>query len=348
MGANIDRRTSTTTAVNFRVGYCRASGALRRTYVACLGALLIAGCAAQPQPSPVTPTTPTSPENDFGVLVMAHGGSEEWNAGVLESVEPLRKRFPIEVAFGMADAASLQTSVRKLEERGARKIAVVRLFVSGESWYERTEQILGIRAGAPARAAEAQVHAGHTAHAGHSMEFYRIDTRASFALSRSGLADAPAMGRVLAERARTLSKAPQHEDILILAHGPGDDAENARWLAKLDERAAAVRESAPFRRVEVATLREDWPEKREAAEKLVRDFVSRASAERGSAIVIPFRVHGFGPYESVFQGLTYARDGRGLIPHPAVTQWIEEQITQLASGPFLGQIPVDPAMVHQH
>jgi hypothetical protein len=51
----------------------------------------------------------------------------------------------------MADAASLQDGVRKLEEQGVERIGVVRLFVSGDSWYERTEQILDIRPGAPAR-----------------------------------------------------------------------------------------------------------------------------------------------------------------------------------------------------
>jgi sirohydrochlorin cobaltochelatase len=80
---------------------------------------------------------------------MAHGGSPEWNQTVLQAVEPLRGRYPVEVAFGMADACSLQESVRALEEKGVRKVGVVRLFVSGESWYERTEQILGLRDGAP-------------------------------------------------------------------------------------------------------------------------------------------------------------------------------------------------------
>lgn len=47
----------------------------------------------------------------------------------------------------MADAASLQEAVGKLEVRGAKRIGVVRLFVSGESWYERTRQSLGL--GAP-------------------------------------------------------------------------------------------------------------------------------------------------------------------------------------------------------
>ena len=57
----------------------------------------------------------------------------------------------MEIAFGMADAVSLQDGVRKLEAKGIERIGVVRLFVSGESWYERTEQILGLKPGAPAK-----------------------------------------------------------------------------------------------------------------------------------------------------------------------------------------------------
>jgi len=106
---------------------------------------------------------------DLGVLVMAHGGAPEWNQGVLETVAPLTGSHNLEVAFGMADAVSLQEAVTRLEQRGADRIAVVRLFISGESWYARTEQILGMREGAPARA-EAAGHPEHMAadaHAGH-------------------------------------------------------------------------------------------------------------------------------------------------------------------------------------
>jgi hypothetical protein len=124
------------------------------------------------------------------------------------------------------------------------------------------------------------------------------------------------------------------EDILILAHGPGDDAENARWIATIDARAEAVRKSQPFRRVQVMTLREDWPEKRPEAERNVRGFVQRAKAEGGGAIVLPFRLQGFGPYAEVLEGLEYRSDGHGLLPHANVTRWIEGQIGALERGPF--------------
>lgn len=300
--------------------------------------LLPTACAGgATRPSPAVPT-----QDDFGVLVMAHGGPPEWNAAVEEALAPLRAEQPLEVAFGMADAVSLQEAVDRLEAQGVRRIGVVRLFVSGESWYERTARILGIEPGAPPRPepAAAGDHPGHhDHHGGHRMAFWRLRTGAAYALSRDGLLDAPEMGEVLLARARALSREPSREDVLILAHGPGDDAENARWLAKLDARAGSVRAALPFRRVAVETLREDWPQARAEAERRIRAFVERAAAEGGQALVIPFRVHGFGPYADVLQGLDYRADGTGLLPHPAVTEWLRQQAAALRHATFHAPLP---------
>jgi len=284
--------------------------------------------------------------NDFGVMVMAHGGGDEWNAGVLELVAPLRADYPLEVAFGMADAASLQEAVEKLQANGVTDIAVVKLFISGESWHERTGQILGLVDGAPPRpAADSASHAHdeHSAHAahgtvidtaaagdvgGHRMEFWRVDSTASFALSREGLAEAPETGEVLLDRALALSRSPANEDILILAHGPETEEENARWLQYMETHAEVLRSSG-FNAVKTATLREDWPEKREAAEQEVRAFVAAANAAGRNALVIPFRVHGFGPYAETLEGLDYTADETGLIPHPAIARWVQRQVEAL-------------------
>ncbi len=281
---------------------------------------------------------PTAPPTEFGVLLMAHGGTPEWDKDVLDAVQPLKGQYTIEVAFGMADPVTIQDAARKLEAKGVRRIGVVRLFISGESWLERTEQILGLRIGAPERpkGGAPDPHVGHAGH--HNMDLWRIDTRASFALTRQGLAEADGMGEILAARAGALSRNPRTEDVMILGHGPGDDAENARWLAAIDARADIVRRSRPFRRVAVMTLREDWPEKRPEAEKKIRGFVETAKAEGRVAIVIPFRLQGFGPYAEVLEGLNYVSDGHGLIPHPNVTRWIEDEIKGLLAASFRAPI----------
>lgn len=273
-------------------------------------------------------------DESFGVLVMAHGGSADWNQGVIDTVAPMQEHYNIEIAFGMADAFSIQEAVTKLEANGAQRIAVVRLFISGESWYERTQQILGLTDGAPQRELPDEDHAhGHAEHGagamGHRMEFWQIESNAKFALSKDGLADAEQMAQVLLSRANELSENAALEDVLILAHGPEDDEENQRWLANIEKRTALIQTQHNFRSVHVATLREDWEDKRETAEVHVRQLIETANTTGGTALIIPYRVHGFGPYEQVFEGLQYRANHTGLIPHSAVTDWIIEQVSTL-------------------
>ena len=273
---------------------------------------------------------PLQAQDNYGVMVMAHGGGDAWNAGVLETVEPLRDEYPLEVAFGMADAVSIQEAATRLQEQGVTHIGVVKLFISGESWHERTEQILGITTGAPERPAPAdhahgQDHGDHGE--GHRMEFWQVDSTASFALSHEGLAEAAESGEVLRDRIDALSQEPANEDVLILAHGPEDDAENARWLAWMEDHIQPLREQ--YHAIRVATLREDWPEKRAAAERELRAFVQAANVAGRRAIVIPFRVFGFGPYAELLEGLDYVADEQGLIPHPAMGRWVRRQAEAL-------------------
>lgn len=266
--------------------------------------------------------------DDFGVLVMAHGGGEQWNRSVEAMLAPVGEDHPLEIAFGMADAASIQQAVERLEARGANRIGVVRLFVSGESWRDRTAQILGLQPGAPPRPDPA--HAGHGDHGGHGMALWRVDSDARFAMSQEGLAAAPEMDAVLVERVQALSEAPARESVLILAHGPGDDAENQRWIERIGARVGGVR-ALGFREVRVATLREDWPEKRASAQAEIRAFIEAANRDGGRAIVVPYRVQGFGPYAEALDGLTYVSDGRGLLPSEAVEQWVRRQVETLSA-----------------
>ena len=142
----------------------------------------------------------------FGVMVMAHGGGEEWNAHLVDAVEPLKANYPVEVAFGMADAGSMEAAVRRLESQGVRQVGVVRVFVSGESWYDRTLQILGLQSGAPSWEDRDQTHEGHAMYM--PMGFWRVDTELAFHVSVDGLADADEMDEVLTARVRALSSRP--------------------------------------------------------------------------------------------------------------------------------------------
>lgn len=272
----------------------------------------------------------------FGVMIMAHGGSDEWNAHLAAAVEPLSARFPVELALGMADAGSMEAAVRRLESRGVRHVGVVRVFVSGESWYDRTLQILGLQHGAPPKAEAEHAHVG-SAQMRMPMGFWKVDTDVAFHVSIDGLADAVEMDEVLTARLRGLSMEPENEVVAVIAHGPGDDAENERWIAKIKQRIGSAREQLGVRDVRVFTLREDWPDRRKAAEREIRSYIAHANSRGWTPIVVPFRVQGFGPYERVLGELEYRADGLGLLPHPNVALWIGRQ-AELMEGEALRQL----------
>lgn len=150
-----------------------------------------------------------------------------------------------------------------------------------------------------------------------------IRSTARFLVSREGVSESRLVDDILVSRATALSRDPRQESVLILAHGPGDDDENRRWLSNMERRVQRIRESGRFRDVRCETLREDWPEKRVDAERRIREYVSE-SGRNGRVIVIPFRIAGFGPYAEILNGLDYVSDGRGFCPHPNMTSWIAQ------------------------
>ena len=280
----------------------------------------LASCAA----IPVAESDKLADEFNFGVMVMAHGGSDEWNAHLAEAIEPLQERYPVEMALGMADAGSIEDAIRRLESRGVNHVGVVRVFVSGESWYDRTLQILGVQDGAPPRPDPEQLKEMR-ANMRMPMGFWKVDTELAFHVSVDGLADAEEIDEVVTSRIRILSSDPANEVAAVIAHGPGDDDENRRWLEKISERTGNAGEQLGLREIRVFTLREDWPEKRNEAEQEIRAYVEQANSQGLTPIVVPFRLQGFGPYERVLDELDYRADGLGLLPHENVGLWISSQ-----------------------
>lgn len=243
---------------------------------------------------------------------MAHGGGEAWNATVIEAAERARHEGPMVVAFGMAHPVSMQQGVDALDALGAERVSVVRLFVSGESFRADTRYLLGLSDEEPELPwVEAP-----------------LDHDLTIATHEDGLMGSPEVSDILLTRALDLSEDPSGESVLLIAHGMGDERENDRVLENM--RAAAERIAVEgFREVEVATLREDWEEARAAAEAGIRSFVESRNGEGHRVLVLPYRLSGFGPYAGVLEGLEYL-PGEGLLPHRAVSCWIERTAAAVA------------------
>jgi hypothetical protein len=262
-------------------------------------------------------------EKTLGVVFMPHGATHAWNRTMLDAVAPLQKKYLIEPAFGMADAALIERAVRKLEARGARAIVVLRVFSLEESFRDVTEHVLGLRD-----------HADHAAHGhGGAAPIPAKIRSGSVFYTLGGLEDSPLFAEALLDRAYEISRDPARETVLLVAHGAEKEDDNRHWLENLSRLAGHMKEVAGrrgkrFRDIQFGTWREDWPASREKAVAEIRALVQKAGKNGGTALVIPARTTSAGPEKELLDGLTYLYNPNGFAPHPKFTRWVEEEIQQ--------------------
>ncbi|HET9948700.1 MAG TPA: hypothetical protein VFQ22_07250, partial [Longimicrobiales bacterium] len=148
------------------------------------------------------------------------------------------------------------------------------------------------------------------------------------ATHEAGLMDAPEAVRIVSERAAAAATNPTTESLLIIARGMEDDAEDAAVVAAMNEAARAIGDVG-FARIGTATLREDWPAERAVAEQRILDFVRFETSLGRRVIVLPYRLDRFGAAADALGASDYVATD-GLLPHPAVTAWIERTAAEIA------------------
>src|SRR5699024_7953480 len=189
-----------------------------------------------------------------GVLVLAHGGSEEWNTAVIEAAAPLKKEHRVEIAFGMANYVTMHNGIEELEKQGVSKIAVVQLFVSSYSPIIRQNRyLLGKRDSLPKRMMPLMHHVDeykqmmgiqedssqHSSGSSSEHRFYTpenlqpIPTEAKITIAPA-LDDHPVVAKILQKRIQALSTDPASETVLLVAHGPNAEDDNKKWINTME------------------------------------------------------------------------------------------------------------------
>jgi len=267
----------------------------------------------------------------YGILLLAHGGAERWNTNVSELASSIDRDVPTEVAFGMAQRGAIQGAVDRLQQRGVQRIVAVPLFVSSHSTViTSTEYLLGLRDAAPPELARfATMSHGHGAHAHHAAADPdgTKPVKASVPMTMTeALNDHPIVADILMSRIEALSLDPAAEVVIVVAHGPVADDENAKWLADLGEIAKFMTSLRSFHRIEAMTVRDDAPEPiRSAATAELRARVEQATREGKRVIIAPLLI-AYGGIERGIQkrleGLQYEMPAEGLLPDARLADWV--------------------------
>ncbi|HJQ67039.1 MAG TPA: CbiX/SirB N-terminal domain-containing protein [Gemmatimonadales bacterium] len=267
-----------------------------------------------------------------GLLVVAHGADSGWNDRVRATIGQVQwSHGPVALAFLMgpeAESAGWDHAVDVLLAGRVTAIIVVPLMVSSYGGhYREIEYYSGLRDSMP----------GHTMRLRHHP--LPVPARVTPALD-----SAAELGEALVTRWRELATGDRARPLVLVAHGPTDSLDAARWVANL--RAASVPFSGAGLREPpgVGLLWDDAkPEARATAVAALRDTVNaRASLARDSVVVLPVLISsGSIDREKLprdLEGLPVRYLRASLAPLPPLARWIERIAGQaLASTPGQGR-----------
>jgi sirohydrochlorin ferrochelatase len=277
---------------------------------------------------------------EIGILLLAHGGKQNWNEEVKKLAARVNETVPVEVAFGMASKRNIQDAVNRLSARGIREIVAVPLFISSHSSViTATQYLLGLRATAPpelaiyARMSHSHSGGGASGHHNHGAQQdasgddptkpvkSQVPIRWRPALDRH-----PIVAEILAARSLALSSDPANEVVIVVAHGPVSDEDNAKWLADMGALVEHMRGKSRFKSIEYMTVRDDAPEpvRAQAAAEL-RRAVERGGAAGSRVLIVPLLLSYGGIEEGIkkrLEGLSYTMSDKALLPDERLSRWV--------------------------
>jgi sirohydrochlorin ferrochelatase len=272
-----------------------------------------------------------------GILLLAHGGSADWNERVLALAATIDRTQPVEVAFGMASRPSIQSAVDKLVKRGVASIVAVPMFVSSHSSVvTSTAYLLGVRAEMPpdlkifAKMNHGAHGGGHAEHQGHG-ETSTDNTRPVVSPVSIRMGEAlnhhPLVGQILVDRAREISAAPEKEAVIIVAHGPVPEEDNKRWLDDMKHLAEQMSQATSFAAIKYLTVRDDAPKAiRDTATAELRALVQEQTSLGRRVLIVPLLLSYGGIEKGIRQrleGLEYVMSQRALMPDARLVEWVQ-------------------------
>jgi sirohydrochlorin cobaltochelatase len=251
-----------------------------------------------------------------GILVISHGSRDpEWVALVDEAVAAVSVPAGVEVVpsfLEIVEGRLIQDGIDRLEAEGVDAIFVLPLFVSsGSTHVDDIGQSFGLppaalRAGemAPFRIRRAKVQVGKP-----------ID-------------DDPEIAALIAGNLAELSREPERETVLLVAHGSREAVLNGVWRGGMRRLAERVRTLGGYARAETAMLLPDQAAcvmrslTRKQPEQAVLVAPLFLSSGYFTGTVIPERLAGF----------DYRYNGKALLPDPYISRWMERQIGDWLNG----------------
>lgn len=153
----------------------------------------------------------------------------------------------------------------------------------------------------------------------------------------------PVVAEILADRAAAIARDPARDVLVLVAHGPEDNRENAEWLADMAALANQIAAHKSYARIECVTLRDDADAPvRDRATAELRKKTQAADDAGYHVLVVPLLLS----YGGIENGLRQRLDGiehtlspQALLPDPRVAQWVLESAREMHAQRYRGSEP---------
>lgn len=285
-----------------------------------------------------------------GVLIMAHGGSKEWNQHVKDAADPLEEKYPVEFAWGMANYVTLQQGINRLEEQGVSDIIAVPLFISSHSPIIRqNEYLFGMRDSLADHAMPLMHHTEEyvemTGAEVDSSDYIHdmlmppnlqpLEINADVTMT-SALDDHDVVAQILHDRVSALSDNPANETVLLAAHGPSRESDNLKWIENMESLSRKIQklqkeQGEGFKQIFALTVRDDAEERIfNQAKQQLRAMVRQAN-QFGDVIVVPLFLSSGGREQAIaerLEGLNYKWSSKTLLPDEKISNFLVNSVKQ--------------------
>jgi len=264
--------------------------------------------------------SPAGLQRSYGVLVLAHGFQEQGDQVLRQRLRPVAATAPTALALGMSMMTSdhVQLALNNLEAAGVTDIVVIPAVSTRHNTMLRQWDYIVGRADAPAYARVERAGARARLHFVPPLE------------------DDPLVGDILVDYAAEISRVPEREEVIIVAHGPEGAADNVAQLAMLQRLADYVAARSNYAAVRVATLQDDAiAAVRSDNVAQLRKMVAAAEAQ-GRDVLLVTNLLGTRTVQMRLRrdlrGLSYRFNRKGLVQHPNFVAWIDAAVAA-AIGP---------------
>jgi hypothetical protein len=246
-----------------------------------------------------------------GILILAHGVNDFADQILFNDVEPLTQNYTTSIAFGMSMMTSKHISCA-LVQMQEKDLDVIHVIPLTESPYNTLIRQWRYAFGLEPTYTYADIEIIDNA----KINFLEPINDHVYARE------------IVYEHAMEISKDPQQETVIIVAHGPIDAADNAKQLQIMQNIAEHIQDKGNFHSVLPLSLQDDAdPDTRSENVMRFRDLVEKNSTQGRRTLVVTDLMSSEGIQSRIkkdLDGLEYAFNEKGIVSHPLFIEWVKD------------------------